>query len=204
MDDLLGNIPVLDQFSLAGQNLMAATATQGPINAIAAVATTAMTEDAYAAAEAEAELRAFDNNNTNKETEPFVTPICDIFLEIFELNRGNNWLRGRAVVVILHQLLGGAIERKIRENARWMMSNEDNILGYLDLLQETFWPSARGGVFSFDGVVRSVAERTRSKSEARLALATLVPDIAAGVVGRRNAQAASRKVFVTLNNPILK
>jgi hypothetical protein len=34
-----------------------------------------------------------------------------LFLEAFELNRGNNWLRGRAVVVVLHQLLGGTIER---------------------------------------------------------------------------------------------
>ncbi len=50
-----------------------------------------------AAAEAEAELSAFEN----KELEPFIKPICDIFLEVFELNRGNNWLRGRAVVVVL-------------------------------------------------------------------------------------------------------
>ncbi|KAL1842446.1 hypothetical protein VTK73DRAFT_3122 [Phialemonium thermophilum] len=31
-------------------------------------------------------------------------------------------------------------------------------------------------------------------------LATLVPDLAGSVVGRLNAQAASRRIFATLNN----
>lgn len=62
-------------------------------------------------AEAEAELSAFED----KEAEPFVKSICDLFLETFELNKGSgsNWLRGRAVVVVLHQLLGGTIEKYV-------------------------------------------------------------------------------------------
>ncbi|KAG8426093.1 tRNA (guanine-N(7)-)-methyltransferase (tRNA(m7G46)-methyltransferase) [Metarhizium acridum] len=108
MDDILGNIPVLDQISVAGQNLIAAATNQlnaMPLN---------VNEEAFPAAEAEAELNAFEN----KELEPFIKPICDIFLEVFELNRGNNWLRGRAVVVVLQQLLGGTIERKVRDNCQ--------------------------------------------------------------------------------------
>jgi sorting nexin-25 len=199
MEDILGSIPVLDQLSLAGQNLIAAATNQlgtmplGALNDEVADAAGIMS-----AAEAEAELNAFENNN--KELEPFVKPICDIFLEVFELNRGNNWLRGRAVVVVLHQLLGGTIERKLRDNVKALVQ-EDALLKYIGLLRDGLWP---GGQLPRDKVPRTPAEKARTRTEASLMLATLVPDLAGSVVGRLNAQAASRRVFATLNNSRLK
>lgn len=190
MDDILGNIPVLDQISVAGQNLIAAATSQlntVPLN---------VNEDTFPAAEAEAELNAFEN----KELEPFIKPICDIFLEVFELNKGNNWLRGRAVVVVLQQLLGGTIERKVRDNVR-MLVHEDMIMRYIGLLQDNMWP---GGQLSRDRKPRTAAEKKKTRTEASLMLATLVPDLAGSVVGRVNAQAASRRIFATLNNSRLK
>jgi len=50
------------------------------------------------------------------------------------------------------------------------------------------------------GVPRTAAQKSASQKEAGLLLATLVPDLAGSVVGRQNAQAASRKVFAMLNN----
>lgn len=194
MEDILGNIPVLDQLSVAGQNLIAAATSQ--------LTTTMMPmplgigEDALTAAEAEAELNAFEN----KEFEPFVKPICDIFLEIFELNRGNNWLRGRAVVVVLHQLLGGTIERKVRDNVK-VFVQEDAILKYIALLRDSMWPD---GQLKKNKVPRTGAEKAKTRREAGLMLATLLPDMAGNVVGRLNAQAASRRLFATLNNERLK
>lgn len=41
----------------------------------------------------------------------FTEPICDLFVEIFELKQKENWLRRQAVVIILQQVLGGTIER---------------------------------------------------------------------------------------------
>ena len=206
MEDILGSIPVLDQLSLAGQSLIAAATNQlGTLpfppgtfseDAAAAAAATGMMN----AAEAEAELNAFENNN--KELEPFVKPICDIFLEVFELNRGNNWLRGRAVVVVLHQLLGGTIERKLRENVRSLVQ-EDALLRYVGLLKQALWPG--GARMPGNGKApRTAAERSRTRTEASLMLATLVPDLAGSVVGRLNAQAASRRIFATFNNARLK
>ncbi|KAI8626493.1 PXA domain-containing protein [Xylariaceae sp. FL1651] len=189
MEDILGNIPVLDQLSLAGQNLIAAATSQMstiPLN---------VNEDAMTAAEAEAELNAFEN----KELEPFIKPICDIFLEVFGLNRGNNWLRGRAVVVVLHQMLGGTIERKVRDNFK-MLLQEDAILRYIGLLRDSMWPQ---GQLNRNRVPRTASEKAKTRKEASLMLATLVPDLAGNVVGRVNAQAASRRVFATLNNPRL-
>ncbi|KAI1041279.1 hypothetical protein LB505_002548 [Fusarium chuoi] len=63
MDDILGNIPVLDQISEAGQNLIAAATNQ--LNAVPLN----VNEDTFPAAEAEAELNAFEN----KELEPFLS-----------------------------------------------------------------------------------------------------------------------------------
>ncbi|KAI9814442.1 MAG: Intermediate filament protein [Pycnora praestabilis] len=189
MEDFLGNIPVLDQLSVAGQNLISAATNQ--LNTMP----TSISEDPIAAAEAEAELKAFEN----RELEPFVKPICDIFLEIFELNRSSNWLRGRAVVVVLHQLLGGTIERKVRETARTLVQ-DDSLLKYINLAKDTMWPD---GKMRRDSKIRTASEKARTRTEASLMLATLVPDVAGSVVGRANAQAAGRRLFATLNNPRL-
>ncbi len=211
MDDILGNIPVLDQLSVAGQNLIAAATQQ--MNSMPPTSTSSGPDDPHSAAEAEAELQAFESSSSATTTksqqsqlpqiqqkQPFVKPICDIFLEIFELNRGNNWLRGRAVVVILHQLLGGTIERKIRDMLK-VVTSEENLVRYLEMIQGLLWP---GGKFRTERVERSAAERTKSKTEAGMVLATLIPELAGGVVGRGNAQAAGRKVAVGGNNRVLK
>ncbi|KAJ8116093.1 hypothetical protein ONZ43_g4515 [Nemania bipapillata] len=153
MEDILGNIPVLDQLSLAGQNLIAAATSQMSTMPLG------VNEDAVTTAEAEAELNAFED----KELEPFIKPICDIFLEIFGLNRG------------------GTIERKVRDNFK-MLVQEDAVVKYIGLLRE---------------------KKAKTRREASLMLATLIPDLAGNVVGRVNAQAASRRIFATLNNPRL-
>lgn len=186
MDDFLGNIAVLDQLSTAGQNLISAATAQ-----ISAAQNGTDSDDPTAIAEAEAELNAFEN----RELEPFVKPICDIFLETFGLNKGNNWLRGRTVVVVLHQLLGGTVERKIRDTVKGFL-HEDSVLKYIEMVKETMWP---GGKLR-ESKPRTPAEKARSKTEASVMLATLIPDLAASVVGRANAQAAARRIFATMNN----
>lgn len=204
VEDILGSIPVLDQLSVAGQNLIAAATSQintlGP--SLAMVDPAANSPDAATAAEAEAELNAFEGRE-QMEAEPFVKPICDIFLEVFELNRGSNanWLRGRAVVVVLHQLLGGTIERKLRDNVR-LLVQEDAVMRYVALLRDTLWPG--GMTFGQGKKPRTKLEKSRTRTEASLMLATLVPDLAGSVVGRVNAQAASRRLFATFNNERLK
>lgn len=110
MEDVIGNLPLLEQLS---QQLSLATINLGagyPITAnstTSTLKTTTIRGDEISVDEAEAELSTFDD----KGPPPFVKPICDIFLETFELNKGSSWLRGRAVVVVLHQLLGGTVER---------------------------------------------------------------------------------------------
>ncbi|KAK7513845.1 PXA domain-containing protein [Phyllosticta citriasiana] len=279
MEEFLGNIPVLDQLSLAGQNLISAATTQlqnaaagGPNSAsangsgtataslssptqgpppsaalaAAATNTSPLVNDPQTAAEAEAELRAYENSRNgvggdlSSGPPSFIKPICDLFLEAFELNRENNWLRGRAVVMVLHQLLGGTIERKVRDNVRAMVADE-SIVKWVGVVRGALFPESispagdsnaddhrpgipiplgddggvaggPGGVIIggvAEGVVkerrrdkqpRTKAQREQSRKEAGLLLATLIPDLAGSVVGRANAQAASRRVLATLNN----
>lgn len=228
MEDVFGNVSMLDQISLAGQNLLAAATSQ--LSSLPPQTSSAI-DSVRAAAEAEAELNAFESKEdgtaaaavaatatasaaTTTAVEPFVKPICDIFLELFELNRGSNWLRGRAAVVILHQLLGGTIERRVREYARSLVQ-DDMLAKYIDLVRESIWPNGvlkrredtagTGGADAGAGKEpRSANERAKSRAEAGLVLATLIPDVAGSVVGRTNALAASRKLCATLNNSILK
>ena len=209
MDEFLGNVPVLDQLSIAGQNLISAATSQfntmtpaNTANPNAGASTTLpiAPEDPIQTAEARAELLAFEPNATNtgraEQLEPFVKPICDIFLETFDLQRGNNWLRGRALVVVLHQLLGGTVERKVRESVRTMFA-ESAVLRYIELLRDTMWPD---GKIRKEAPVRSEADRAKTRIEASVMLATLVPDLAGNVVGKANAQAASRRLAATVNN----
>ena len=192
MDEFLGNIPVLDQLSVAGQNLISAATSQYYNTSRASDTANGAHIDASDIQGARTELEAFDNQTL----EPIVKPICDLFLETFELNRAPNWLRGRAVVVVLHQLLGGTVERKIREMARSLFM-EESILKYVALVKESIWP---GGLLQRERKQRTEAEKKASRREASVVLAALIPELTASFVGRSNAQAASRRLFATFNN----
>lgn len=195
MEEFLGSLPVLDQLSVAGQNLISAASAHvsgGP----AVEALDPAIQNPSTAAEAEAELNAYET----KGVEPFVKPICDLFLETFELSKGNSWLRGRTVVVVLHQLLGGTIERKVRETVRNAFQDE-GLAKYIDMVQSVMWPD--GGMRP-TSTPRTTQEKARTRKEAGLLLAVLIPDIAGSVVGKANAQAASRKIVAMLNNSRLK
>lgn len=200
MEEFLGNIPVLDQLSVAGQNLISAATTQvngtGPGSQPGIDNLDPAVQNPATSAEAEAELNAYET----KEAEPFVKPICDLFLETFELSKGNSWLRGRTVVVVLHQLLGGTIERRVRDAIK-TATEDESLAKYVELLKGTMWPDGKARPAA---VARTPSEKARTRKEAGLILGALIPDLAGSVVGKANAVAASRKIVAALNNRRLK
>lgn len=199
MDELLGNISALDQLTVAGHNLISAASTQlGPETTPVLVESTAFpSSDPVLATEAEAEIDAFED----RDATPFVKPISDLFVELFELQRGSGWLRGRAVVVVLHQLLGGTVERKIREAAK-LLTAEAAVADYISKAIEFLRPG--GAPRATQGQPRTVADKAKSRKGAAVVLSTLIPDMASSVVGKANALAASRKIVAVLNNERLK
>ena len=211
VDEILGQIPDLP-FSVVGHNLLSSaaltmqsstssmTTSQGQAQTLPA----SISEDLLGAAEAEAELEAFaDPPPTDAhpsttanghpdgpaEKEPFVKPICDLFLELFFLNRQSSWLRGRAAVVILHQLLGSTIQRRVQSLATSLLS-PPSVLKVIEGLKS----SLQNRKEAEGKPPRSAAEKARTRREANLMLEMLLPDLAAGVVGRGNAELAARRV----------
>ncbi|KAK9326125.1 PXA domain-containing protein [Lipomyces orientalis] len=158
------------------------------------------TEDHQDIAEVEAELNSYEEASNSKSGEvPFIKPICDLFLELFDLNKGNNWLRGRASVVVLQQLLGGTIERKIREQIDGI-AEEGMVINVINSVRERVWPN---GSRTTERIVRSPKEQAKTKSDVSFLLTTLIQDLAAKVVGSSNARHASRRLFAMLQNRIL-
>lgn len=81
----------------------------------------------------------------------FTGPLCDLFIELFELKDKNNWLRRQAVVIILQQVLGGTIERKLRDTIKAFVE-ESMLTFYVNKLRDALWPPAMSPAASMDGL----------------------------------------------------
>ncbi|TFY81519.1 hypothetical protein EWM64_g2490 [Hericium alpestre] len=126
----------------------------------------------------------------------FSAPICDLVLAVFELNKKNNWLRRQAIVIILQQVLGSTVERKIRETLT-MFLDESHTMGFITMLRDSFWP---GGQLRTTSTPRSPEEKLHTRDEANRKLSALVPDLAANMIGRSNARRGARRIFAVLQN----
>ncbi|KAF5385030.1 hypothetical protein D9615_001235 [Tricholomella constricta] len=129
-------------------------------------------------------------------TSTFSAPICDLVLAVFELNKKNNWLRRQAIVIILQQVLGGTIERKIRENVKSLLE-ESRVLSFMKIFRDGLWP---GGKLKPPSTPRSFEEKLHTRDEANRKLSSLVPDLAANMIGRSNARRGARRMFAVLQN----
>lgn len=103
------------------------------------------------------------------------------------------------MVVVLHQLLGGTIERKIRDLFSTYTS-ATSVSGYIDKLADTMWPGGRMKVADPNAQPRNQKDKDKSRREAKTVLETLVPELASSVVGRQNAVIAARRLEGMLNN----
>ncbi|KAG5438838.1 hypothetical protein PCANB_002558 [Pneumocystis canis] len=125
------------------------------------------------------------------EVTAFIKPICDLFLEIFDLKKSNNWLKGRAIIVILQQLLGGAIERKVREILKQALG-EQSILNILETLKNTLWPN---GILIKNRPLRSYEEKIKTRLQAGFLFSAIFPVYLPDF--------APKKLFNVLQNPLL-
>ncbi|TKA57510.1 hypothetical protein B0A53_00741 [Rhodotorula sp. CCFEE 5036] len=126
----------------------------------------------------------------------FTAPICDLFITLFDLKDKNNWLRRQAILIVLQQVLGGTIERKVRD-AVTMLLSPPQLAGYLDALRGTMWPA---GQLRPPGEPRTAAQKIATREAALLKLSALMPDVAANLIGRHNAKYGARRVFAALQS----
>ncbi|KAI0345241.1 hypothetical protein BDW22DRAFT_1354143 [Trametopsis cervina] len=129
-------------------------------------------------------------------TSSFSSPICDLILAVFELDKKNNWLRRQAIVIILQQVLGGTIERKLRDTVKSML-DESHLMSYINIFRGALW---EGGKLKTGGTPRTAEEKLRTRDDANRKLSALIPDLGANMIGRSNARRGSRRLFAVLQN----
>ncbi|GAC95253.1 possible intermediate filament protein [Pseudozyma hubeiensis SY62] len=190
LDDLIGIGPsmldvVVQRLSMQMQTKSGATLVQG-------IADIDMVSQAMDKDATPAELREAAGAGTTYWTEP----ICDLFTELFELHEKNNWLRRQAIVILLQQLFGSTVERKIRETFSAALS-PPSISGYVLAFKASLWPN---GVLKEPTPPRTRAEKDALRENANSKLASLIPELAANFVGRENARKGTRRVFAALQN----
>lgn len=197
MIDVLGAVPLLDQVSLVGQNLIAAAVSHLDFSSADPDISDSI-EDASAmpAIESNQKLDAMGE----AKLEPFVKPICDIIIELFGLDSGNSWLGGRTVVMIVQQVFGDTLERRVRDRLRAFLI-EERVCDWVRQIQESIWPN---GQLRPGPIFRSEAEKLKSRRQADLVLRALLPDVIGSVVGRSAAETASRRATAAINNQRLK
>ncbi|GMF04846.1 unnamed protein product [[Candida] boidinii] len=153
--------------------------------------------------EMEKELSSFDYNNNNNiiigEKIPFVLPICNLLVSVFSLSKSNMWLRGKAVILVLQQLLGSTIEKIARQYID-SIKNPDVILNILSMFQTKLWP---GGSFKKGSPPRTQIQKSQTKKEAELIFEAFMLDSCSKVFGSDSARLAAKTIFSMLQNPIL-
>ncbi|KAJ1679572.1 tRNA (guanine-N(7)-)-methyltransferase (tRNA(m7G46)-methyltransferase), partial [Spiromyces aspiralis] len=118
-------------------------------------------------------------------------PLCDLFIEVFELRDRNNWLRRQAINVLLRHIFGGAMERRVKDLIRSLVG-ESQLVGYITDIINTFWPHQRP--FSAP-MPRTPAQRKHTSSQVRQKLLFYLPYTLSSMVGRRNTEKGAERLF---------
>ncbi|EGG11575.1 uncharacterized protein MELLADRAFT_76707 [Melampsora larici-populina 98AG31] len=130
----------------------------------------------------------------------FTAPICDFLIEIFELNDKNQWLRKQGIVIVLQQILGGTIERKLRESISEYLDDE-HLSQLIGMLEESLWePETEGGKLKKPPPPRTFEQKIGTRDGAYRKLSAIIPDLAASVLGRSNARRGVRRLFSMCQN----
>ncbi|GAA5943653.1 hypothetical protein JCM3775_001324, partial [Rhodotorula graminis] len=85
---------------------------------------------------------------------------------------------------------------KIRDSVKMLLA-PPQLVGYISTLQNAMWS---GGELKPKEPPRSAAQRAETKESARRKLSTLMPDVAANLIGRQNAKQGARTLFAVLQN----
>lgn len=143
--------------------------------------------------EMEKELKSFD------EKELFIKPVIDILITIFKLKNSKNWLRGRALIVILQQIFGTTIERKLYDQIK-VLTQEEKLLDILILLKNIIFPN---GKFKDPPIIRSNYEKVTTKEESSIFFNNFMDETFTTIFGTSNTRFANGLIFNVLQNDFL-
>lgn len=162
-------------------------------------------EDELSFYEDERNFYSNKGNGFNLQDKSFVKAICDFFISIFSLNKTNSgWLRGRAIITVLQQLLGSAIEKYIKDSVKRLRS-QSQICDILLSLENMLW-SSDGVLKSKDHssvLPRTESEMKRTQADSKIILQCLFTEVCGKVVGLQNAREAAINIHGMVQNPYL-
>ncbi|KAJ1982576.1 tRNA (guanine-N(7)-)-methyltransferase (tRNA(m7G46)-methyltransferase) [Dimargaris verticillata] len=141
---------------------------------------------------------------------PFMGTLCDLLIEVFELKEKNNWLRKQAISMLLRNILGSTIERRIREGLGDLVALPQ-LTQYLQVLKQSLWPQlnapsillAKNGSSGRDDAPRSDAAKFDTRYDAYQKWQFFLPNVLGNAVGTRNAKRGAARLFNLLQNPYL-
>ncbi|KAI5963901.1 hypothetical protein KGF57_001177 [Candida theae] len=136
----------------------------------------------------EKELLQFDEKPTNKPL--FIEPICDMIITLFNLH----WLKGRALVVILQQFFGTAVENKVYEVVHTHL-NKGSVDNWLRILRERLFPD---GKFKLEPEVRTTSQKLQTYNDAKQLFDTFMTETWSRVFGTENTTTAASTLFSML------
>lgn len=136
----------------------------------------------------------------NPENYPFVKPLCDMMVTIFQLDKSKTWIGSRALIVVIQQLFDSTFEKMIRTNINGRLRNESNVSELLIALQNTLWPD---GKFRKSSIARTNRQKTRSRHKARYILVSFMLDTFTSFFGRTSSKNAAELVVNVLQNDTL-
>ncbi|WPK27304.1 hypothetical protein PUMCH_004685 [Australozyma saopauloensis] len=148
----------------------------------------------------ERELKQFDDiDKSGTDKLPFIKPIFDLILAIFDLG-ARNWLRGRALLVILQQVLGSTIENTITSSINKVFDQEIRIALFIASAISMLFPN---GKFRDPPKPRTRAEQLATRQEAYSILTIFMDDTCSKIFGSRHTNTASSNLLEMLQNDYL-
>lgn len=150
--------------------------------------------------EMERELKQFDEIDKAATGKlPFIKPIFDLILVVFDLG-AKNWLRGRALLVILQQVLGSTIEKTITSAINGAVLQEERLVLVIDALTLMLFP---GGKFRDSPEPRSRPEQLATRQQSFSIFSIFMSETCSKIFGARHTSVASSNLLEMLQNDYL-
>ncbi|KAJ3246331.1 Intermediate filament protein [Chytriomyces hyalinus] len=149
-------------------------------------------------------LGCSDNQNAGIEGGPHglasadgtetVDALFDLITETFELKEKGNYLRRKALTLVLQHIIGGTIERRVTESLRALVS-EESMAQQIDAL--------RISLFHSTWTPRSTEEKTKTRKSSSSKMTHLSVGLLGKVVGKKNAKRGALKFVWVFQNELL-
>ncbi|KAJ3242605.1 Intermediate filament protein [Chytriomyces hyalinus] len=123
-----------------------------------------------------------------------VDALFDLITETFELKEKGNYIRRKALTLVLQHIIGGTIERRVTESLRALVS-EDSMAQKIDAL--------RISLFHSTWAPRTAEEKTKTRKSSSSKMSHLSVGLLGKVVGKKNAKRGALKFVWVFQNELL-